>query len=492
MSKATRKKDTFIILSVFIGNFLAFLNSGTINIALPTIMNDFQTQITSVQWIMTGFLLAIGIISPIAGYIGNKIGFKKLYLYSLIGLTLSSALCSYSWNIGSLIIFRILQGVCAGCIQIATLTIIYESIEKVKQPLAISYWTVSMVFAPAVGPTLGGLIIHYWGWEALFFSNVPIGLIATIFAFLFLPAQQKAKSISLDKLGLITIVIGNVSILLYITNGYYLGWLSGTAIVLLLFGIVGFATFIWRELTVKEPLLNLRVFKHTKFAIGTIVNCLLAIGLYSSVYLIPLFMEEVQGISPSIVGLVMLPGALIMMLVSIITGKIHDKLDPSWFILVGTVLVSFATWEFSELKLDSSIASITFWMIVRYFGLGLATSPVTTLSMRDIPIELVGHATSITNWLRQAVTALSITIFSLILTIRTQTHLSELNRDTSEEAIKETAFLFGTNDTFLIATIVLICAIPLSLLLKTSTQKTQQLYKGHELLKRNLQNKRQK
>ena len=492
MTTTKRKKDAFIILAIFFGNFLAFLNSGTVNVALPSIMNDFQTQINSVQWVMSGFLVAIGIISPIVGYIGNKIGFKKLYIYALIGLTLFSALCGFSWNINSLIIFRILQGICSGCIQISTMTIIYESIEKSKQPLAISYWTVSMIFAPAVGPTLGGLITYHWGWEALFFSSVPIGLIALICALVFLPARQGAKNVSLDKLGLITIIIGNVSILLYVTNGYYLGWLSGGAIVLLLFGIVGFAAFIWRELNVDEPLLNIRVFRHPTFALGTIVNCLLAIGLYSSIFLIPLFMEEVQGISPSIVGLVMLPGALIMMVVSIITGKLYDKLDPTWFILIGTILVSFATWEFSQLKLDSSVAAITFWMIVRYFGLGLASSPVTTLSMKDIPAELAGHATSITNWLRQAVTALSITIFSLILTVRTQTHLFELNREKSTEDLKKTAFLFGTNDTFLMAAIVLICAIPLSLLLKKSNLRTQQSHKGRELLKINVQNKRQK
>nr|WP_309100158.1 MDR family MFS transporter [Fredinandcohnia onubensis] len=491
MTTFKRKKDTFIILAIFFGNFLAFLNSGTVNVALPAIMNDFHKDLNSVQWIITGFLLAIGIISPVVGYIGIKISFNKLYIFSLIGLTLFSALCGFSWNVCSLIFFRILQGICSGIIQISTMTIIYESIEKSNQPLAISYWTVSMMFAPAVGPTIGGIITHYWGWEALFFSSVPVGIIATICAIVFLPARQGAKNVSLDKLGLVTIVAGNVSILLYVTTGYRLGWLSGGSIILLLLGIVGFAAFIWRELTVEEPLLNIRIFKYPKFAIGTIVNCLLAIGLYSSIFLLPLFMEEVQGISSSIVGLVMLPGALIMMIVSIITGKLYDKIESSWFIFVGTFLVSFATWEFSQLKMDTSVATITFWLIIRYFGLGLASSLVTTLSMSDIPAELVGHATSITNWLRQSVTALSITLFSLILTVRTQTHLTELNKDLSVEALQGIAFLFGTKDTFLVATIVLICAIPFSLLLKICKSNLNNQTKV-ELFNIKLQNKRQK
>jgi EmrB/QacA subfamily drug resistance transporter len=396
----------------------------------------------------------------------------------LIGLTAFSALCGFSWNIGSLITFRIFQGIFSGLIQISTMTIIYLYIEKSKQPLAISYWTVSMMFAPAIGPTLGGLITYYWGWEALFFSNVPIGVISIICAIVFLPASQKSKAVSFDILGLITVVIGNVSLLMYFTKGNDFGWFSVPAAALFITGIAGITTFIWRELTVKEPLLNISVFKYPSYALGTVINCLLSFGLYSSIFLIPLFMEEVQGVPSFIVGLVMLPGVLIMMIVSIITGKLHNKLDPFWFVLLGTTLLGVATWKFSQLRLNSSVAYITFWMSIRYIGLGLATTPVTNISMSVIPDEHFGHASSISNWTRQVLSALSIAIFSSILAIRTQIHLSELDKDKFGEALQQSAFLFATNDTFLVASIVLICAIPLSLLLK----KTKELNKTKDKL----------
>ena len=465
MRQLKKEKDSFvfIILAIFLGNFLAFINSGTVNVALPSIMRDLHTNLNSVQWIVTGFMLATGTIAPVVGFLGNKFGYKQLYVYALIGLTVSSALCGFAGNIGILIIFRILQGVCSGLIQIATMTIIYQSVKKEKQAMAISLWTVSIMVAPAIGPALGGLLTNSFGWKALFFSCVPVGIIATLCASIFIPSGVKEKTAALDFLGLLTVVIGNVSFLMYFTKGSELGWFSVTAVSLLVVGIVGIILFIWRELTAKEPLLNLRVLKYTKFLIGTLLNCLISIGLYSSVYLIPLFLEEAQGASSFVSGLVMLPGALLMIVVTIITGKFNNKFDPGWFVMGGAVLLSVATWAFSDLKMNTTVATITLFMVIRYIGVGLATSPIATISMSVIPPELVGHATSIANWLRQAVAALSIAIFSSILAVRTQIHFSELKSQKTMDALKQSAFLLASNDTFLVAFLILVFSIPLSL-----------------------------
>ncbi len=293
--------------------------------------------------------------------------------------------------------------------------------------MAISLWTISIMVAPAIGPTVGGLLTNSFGWKTLFFSCVPIGIIATLCAILFIPSSTKKNSVSLDLVGLITVIIGNVSILMYFTKGPELGWLSIPALALFILGLVSIILFVWRELTANEPLLDLSVLKYPKFAIGTILNCLISIGLYSSVYLLPLFMEEAQGATSFMSGFVMFPGAIIMIVVTMLTGKLNDKLNPSWFVLGGSILLCVATWAFSQLKMDSSIAYIIGIMIVRYMGVGLATSPLTNISMSDIPTDKIGHATSISNWLRQAVAALSIAIFSSILAVRTQIHLADLN-----------------------------------------------------------------
>src|SRR5690606_19982376 len=165
-------------------------------------------------------------------------------------------------------------------------------------------------------------------------------------------------------------------------------------------------------------------------------------------------------------GLVMLPGAIIMILVTMATGKLYGQFVPVWFVLAGVLLLCIASWEFSRLTMHSSIGYVMIWMILRYIGVGLATSPVTNISMSHIPAEHVGSATSISNWLRQAVAALAIAIFSSILAVRTGAHLAELRGEKVGEALKQAAFLYGSNDTFLAATAVLIFAVPLSLLLR--------------------------
>ncbi|MFJ8260451.1 DHA2 family efflux MFS transporter permease subunit [Rummeliibacillus sp. NPDC094406] len=475
MNSVKKERDTylFIILAIFLGNFLAFINSGTVNVAIPSIMRELHSNLNSVQWIVTGFMLAIGTIAPVVGYLGNKFGYKQLYVFALIGLTVSSALCGLAENIVTLIIFRILQGICSGLIQISTMTIIYQSVKKEKQAMAISLWTISIMVAPAIGPTLGGLLTNAFGWKALFFSCVPVGIIATLCAIFFIPSSKKGSTVSLDIVGLITVVIGNVSLLMYFTKGSELGWFSVSAIALLLVGIMGIVIFIWRELTAKEPLLNISVLKYPKFMIGTLLNCLISIGLYSSVYLIPLFMEEALGASSFMSGLVMLPGALSMIVVTMIIGKLNNKFDLAWFVIVGAILLSIATWEFSQLNMNSSVLSIILIMIVRYVGVGFATSPITNISMSVIPPEQIGHATSIANWLRQAVAALSIAVFSSILAVRTQTHISELKGEKIGEALKQGAFLLASNDTFFVAFVILVLSIPLSFLMLNRKQSIE-------------------
>ncbi|GGA30971.1 DHA2 family efflux MFS transporter permease subunit [Paenibacillus physcomitrellae] len=471
-AKGTKDSFIFIMIAIFLGNFIAMLNSGTVNVALPKIMNDLHSSINTAQWVVTGFMLAIGIIAPVTGYLGNKIGYKNLYVYALIGLTASSALCGLSWNMSSLIVFRFLQGFSSGLIQISTMTIIFQSVNKEKQSMATSLWTVSLMVAPAIGPTLGGILTHSLGWKALFFANVPFGIIAALFAYFFIPAREGAKDVSLDFMGLLTVVVGNVSLLMYFTKGADLGWLSVPALSLLFFGVVGIAAFIWRELTAKEPLLNIRVFKYAKFSWGMVINCLISVGLYSSVFLVPIFMEEAQGESSFTAGMIMLPGALLMIIVTLIGGKLQEKIDSFWLVLFGGCLLSLATWEFSRLSMNSSIVYITFWMVIRYIGIGLAASPAMSISMSVIPRENAGHASTISNWLRQAMAALAIAIFSSILAARTQTHLLALSGEKTGEALKRFALVYATNDTFLVGTFVTIMAIPLSLLLKQKKSKS--------------------
>lgn len=170
MNKSTSNTESFtpIIIAIFLGSFLSILNMSTINVAIPEIMRNFQTDLNSVQWTLTGFILATGIIAPITGYLGDKFSYKYLYFFSLLGFTLFSGLCAFAWSISSLIGFRILQGVFCGLIMPTTMAIIYQVIAKEKQALAMSIWSISATLAPALGPTLSGWLIQTLGWKWIF------------------------------------------------------------------------------------------------------------------------------------------------------------------------------------------------------------------------------------------------------------------------------------------------------------------------------------
>ncbi|WP_284240678.1 MDR family MFS transporter [Paenibacillus glycanilyticus] len=458
-------------MAIFFGNFSSILNSGTVTVALPFMMKDLHADLNDTQWVTTGFMLAMGSIAPIVGYLGDKISYKRLYMYALVGFLICSVLCGCSWNIGSLIFFRILQGLFCGAILPATLTIVYQAVPAEKQALGISLWSVASMFAPAIGPTLGGLLTEYYGWKAIFFMNIPLAILAIVLASRYLPMQQVKKGGTLDYAGLITVVTGSTSLMMYFTQGNKIGWFSGWGWTWISLGVISIAVFIWRELTATTPLLNLRVFQYATFTWGIIVNCILTIGLYAGAFLLPIYMENALGSSSLTVGLMMLPGALLMIVASLLSGRLHGKIRPEYPLLGGAFLLIIATWAFSRLSLTTSYAFIIGWMICRYVGLGFSSPNIMTLSMSAVPKESTGHASAITNWLRQVIASFAIGIFSSIYSVRTQSHLTELSaKGEVKTSLRETASVLAMNDTFIAACIVTVLAIPFIVILSSRSR----------------------
>ncbi|GLX69911.1 MFS transporter [Paenibacillus glycanilyticus] len=434
-------------------------------------MKDLHADLNDTQWVTTGFMLAMGSIAPIVGYLGDKISYKRLYMYALVGFLICSVLCGCSWNIGSLIFFRILQGLFCGAILPATLTIVYQAVPAEKQALGISLWSVASMFAPAIGPTLGGLLTEYYGWKAIFFMNIPLAILAIVLASRYLPMQQVKKGGTLDYAGLITVVTGSTSLMMYFTQGNKIGWFSGWGWTWISLGVISIAVFIWRELTATTPLLNLRVFQYATFTWGIIVNCILTIGLYAGAFLLPIYMENALGSSSLTVGLMMLPGALLMIVASLLSGRLHGKIRPEYPLLGGAFLLIIATWAFSRLSLTTSYAFIIGWMICRYVGLGFSSPNIMTLSMSAVPKESTGHASAITNWLRQVIASFAIGIFSSIYSVRTQSHLTELSaKGEVKTSLRETASVLAMNDTFIAACIVTVLAIPFIVILSSRSR----------------------
>ncbi|CAG7598376.1 Fatty acid resistance protein FarB [Paenibacillus solanacearum] len=474
MANGTSSKSAFwlIILSIFFGNFMSILSSTTINVAFPIFLKDFHADLGQVQWMITGFLLATGIVAPVVGYFGDRWSYKRLYVGALTGFTLFSVLCTVAWSIESLVTFRIMQGAFSGLIIPTTMTMIYQFIEKDKQAFAMSLWSLSSMLAPAFGPTLGGWLTEYYGWQSLFLLNLPIGLTAIAVACKCLPYHKARASKSFDLPGFVTVLLSSSLIILSFSEVNRWGWISWKTLGCLLAGAATLVYFIRRELSLKDPLLNLSVFQSSRFTYCLLINCIITASLYSGTFLIPIFLQDIQQSNPLHTALVLLPGSLVMALFSPVVGKLYSRIGPFWLIMGGIALLIVSNWELSRISLQATHLYVSVWMTIRYVGIALAFMPVMNAGMSSISKEKSGHASSVTNWVRQATGALSIGVFSSLLAARSLTHQQELG---TIPLARETGMTLGVQDVFLTATVICIAAIPLTFVLRERRSKLQQV-----------------
>ncbi|WP_256758914.1 DHA2 family efflux MFS transporter permease subunit [Cohnella sp. WQ 127256] len=469
MSNTNEKQIRFwpIMAAIFIGSFLCVLASATINLALEILTDHFDTTLSSVQWTLTGFMLAMGTTAPVVGYLGERFSYRRLYLFSLVGFTVASGLCAAAWNEQSLIFFRVLQGAFSGLIIPATMSIIYQIIPRDKQAMAIALWGLSAMLAPAFGPTISGWILQNFDWQWLFLMNIPIGIIAIVCVYAYIPYYRLNIPKSFDGFGFITVVLSSTSLLLALGQGHTWGWDSMKVRLLLIGGAFMLVLFIWRELTAKTPLLNLRVFKNVRFTLNTIIANIITISLYSGTLLTPIFLQRIQHVSAMDTGLILLPASLVMALAMPFVGKLYSIVGPRWLMSVGILLLTLGTLTLSWLSLDVPHSYIVWWMIVRNLGIALVVMPSSNASMEQIPPELSGHASAISNWTRNVFGSFAIAIFTTLLASRSIDHAASLMKagDTNELHIGMMSFTMSVNDVYLIATFVAVAALPLSLLI---------------------------
>ncbi|MFC4808932.1 DHA2 family efflux MFS transporter permease subunit [Paenibacillus sp. GCM10023250] len=457
-----------IMIAIFFGAFLSILGISTINVALTIFMSDFHASLSTVQWTLTGFMLSLGTIAPLTGYLGNKFGFKNVYLYAMVGFVAFSLLCGFAWNIESLIVFRILQGIFTGLILPATMTIIFQVIPRERQPFAVSIWGLSAMLAPAFGPTISGWLIEQFSWHWLFFINVPIGILAIVFIGIMIPSYRIGSPSKLDIPGLLTVVISSASLLVALSEGREWGWGSGKTIGLFAAGVVFLIAFIALELRSKNPLLNLRVFGNYRFSITLVANTIITISLYSGTLLVPLFLQNVQQTSAMDTGLILLPSSLIMALAMPIAGKIYPRVGAKWMTFAGLVLIIFGSYEMTQLHTGSSHTYIILWMAVRNLGVSFAAAATSTAGMEEIGPAMVGHASSVTNWVRNVGGSFAIALFTSLLASHALTHATELTQSGggTAQTIPLLSFTMSVNDVFLIATFIAVAAIPFTLMIR--------------------------
>ena len=401
---------------VTIGAFMSILDISIVNVAIPTMANQFGVSNTDIEWVSTAYSLALGVIVPVSGWMGQRFDMGRLYAWSVFGFGATSALCGLAWDLHSEIAFRILQAIPGGILPVITLTMLYRLVPPAKIGLGMAAYGVAMVFAPATGPTLGGYLVEYHDWRMIFFLNVPVGVIGAALAFTILPRFPTGGAGEFDTWGFVTVASGLFTLLLGLTKGADWGWDSYAIRGLLTASALLLALFVVIELEVDKPLLDVRLFR-----IWSFTNCQLQVGILSSAFFtvlfyLPLFMQHGQGITPMNTGLAMLPEAIAMAISLPAAGLLYDKMGPRWPIFIGMTATAYGTYLLCGITSDMSRWDVMCWTSFRGMGQAFCMVPLMTAGLDEVPSDKIDGASAINNVMQRVTGALGLALLTAVIT----------------------------------------------------------------------------
>ncbi|NLI91202.1 MAG: DHA2 family efflux MFS transporter permease subunit [Peptococcaceae bacterium] len=413
----------FVIL---IGTSMAVLDSSIVNVAISAMMHDFQTTTSRIQWVVTIYMLALGVVVPTSGWLGDYFGYKRLYTYALAVFTLGSLFCSLSWSENVLIVARVVQATGGGMIMPTTMSMIYSLVPRNKMGSAMGAFGIAMVVAPALGPTIGGYLVQYINWRWIFTINLPIGVIGVFLALTVLPEFPHRKASKFDYWGSITSSASLFCLLLALSQGQDWGWSSLGIVMLFFFSFSLMVLFVLHELTVPDPLLDLRVFKYPAFSLGNLLLVIVTVGMYGGLFYVPLFLQSIRGLGALKAGLLMLPPALASGIALPVSGKIYDRYGPFFPVSTGILLLALSTYLLTGLNLETPLSSIIGWNMIRSLGMGLTMMPVQTSIMSVLPTEQVGRGSAITNIVSRVAGSFGLAFLTIMLNDKLAYHTSYL------------------------------------------------------------------
>jgi EmrB/QacA subfamily drug resistance transporter len=504
------------LLTLLLGSFMAFLDSSIVNIALPKLMSVFNVSVDQVQWVSIGYMLTAGMVVPITGYLSDKYGSKRMYMLSLICFTLGSAACSVAWSNQSLIIARVFQAIGGGMMIPVSMTMIYFITPRSKIGLALGIWGIAAMAAPAIGPSLGGYLIDNYRWQSMFMINIPIGLLATILSALFLVETSRKADQKADYLGAALITIGSFCLLLALSAGQVKGWSSPFIVYLLVISSYTLALFAVWEFICPHPVLELRLLRNKTYTASLLAFSISIIGLFSGLFMIPLFVQTIQGYTPIQTGLMLMPMAVIMGLMMPVSGWLFDKIGALPLCLTGLIITAITTFQLHTINYDTSLNDLQWLLIKRGVGLGLCMS-LTTAGMNSVPQFLIGRASALNNLARQISASFGIVFLTHVMLHQQAQHISLINRTITSDSmvvreviykiqgvsskiagiqdgayfsqatifslVQREAFTRGLSDSFVVSTIIILLAIPFVFLLSKKQVEASRIseYKKYHL-----------
>lgn len=427
-----------MIIPVMLAVFIYVLDGTIGNVALPHMAGSFSATRDESMWILTSYLIAAGIVIPAVDFFSKLCGRKNFFIISILMFTIASMLCGMAKNIEFMIFARILQGFGGGGILPISQAIIIESFTKEQRGAAMSVFGMGVILAPIIGPVLGGWITDNWTWPWIFFINVPFGCIAALLSKKLIedpPYAKRQHNVKIDGKGFFYLTIWLVTLQTVLDKGNNADWFNATWICWT-FGVsvVACILFFHSQLTNKDSLVDLSVFKDRNFSAGTIIQVVIQAVLYASLAILPQFLQSMMGYTAFLSGATMMPRGFGSMLSMLITGTLSNKIDNRLFVMLGLALIGGSSLVFGSLNLQISNMNIAIPNFFMGMGMGLSMIPIMNLSVDTLKNEQMTNATGIQNLLKNIGSAIGTSLVATMLTRFAQVHqymlvgkMSELN-----------------------------------------------------------------
>ena len=407
--------------------------------------------------------------------------------------TLGSLVCGISGSFGMMMVGRVLQAIGAGVLMPLGTNVFMTIFPPEKRGAAMGTLGIAMILAPAIGPTLSGYIVENYQWNVMFYGMFIIGLVALIIGYIWFRVYQVTTNPKADVPGIIFSTIGFGALLYGFSEAGNNTWTSPIVLISLMLGVIFIIAFVIRELTMRVPMLNMEVLKYSGFTLTTIINMIVTMSLYGGMILLPLYLQNLKGFSPMDSGILLLPGALIMGLMGPIAGKLLDTIGIKPLALIGTGIMTYATWELSKLNTNTTYTHLMIVYMIRSFGMSFIMMPIMTAGMNSLPQRLISHGNALSNTLRQLAGSIGTALLVTVMSTQTTEHIAAYSQDldktnpfikdrlqemaqtmggeqlaTSQllEFVQKIASINGVNSAFLVATGLSALAFILSLFLK--------------------------
>src|ERR1700744_2857387 len=418
-----------ITITVIVASLLELIDTTIVNVSIPQIQGNLGATLEDVAWVTTGYAVANVIVLPMSGWLGSFFGRKNYYMASILLFTVASFLCGNAHSLDELVLFRIIQGVAGGGLISTSQAILIETWPREEIGTATALFGLGAVVGPTVGPTIGGWITDHYAWPWIFYVNIPVGTLAAFLTMTYVrstPKESRGKPIDWWGILLLAIAVGSLQTIL--EKGEDEDWFAKTYIlVLTIAAVLGLLIFIWRELSTGHPIVNFSIMRHRSFAVGMFTSFVLGFGLYGSVFVFPVFCQNLLGFTAQQTGELLFPGGICTIVMMPFIGKMLNKGIPAQFMAtIGMFLFFVFTKMLSNSTLQTGQADVLVPLLIRGVGMALLFVPLTTLAISQLKGAEMGQGTGLNNMMRQLGGSFGIAALTTIIHIRQAKHRSDL------------------------------------------------------------------